>query len=174
MRWSPSVIIGAQKNPIGSRAVLGPLLKYLLPLIGKDDVSNLPLAKSNRERTAIPVKALAFEAGEFGLTAAGKQSRLNQFPEVGWTYIDQPPAFSNAHVAYNGLIDSPKRLDLPPGTVADNSIRMKGAIECRLQHREDSVGGRLAGAPGIVIISGFARSRFGRYPLAADAFRLGG
>jgi hypothetical protein len=174
MRWPPSVIVGAQKNPIGSRAALGPLLKYLLPLIGKDDVSNFPLAKSNRKGTAIAVKALAFKAGEFGVTAAGKQSRLNQFAEVGWTYIDQPPAFSNAHVAYDGLIDSPKRLDLPPGAVAGNSIRMKGAIECRLQHRENSVGGRLAGTPGIVIISGFARGRFDRHPLAADAFRLGG
>src|ERR1700730_8114206 len=88
MRRPPSLIIGAQKNPIGSKAAPGPHLKYLLPLIGKDDVSNLPLAKPNRERTAIAVKALAFKAGELGVTAAGKQSRLNQFPEVGWTYID--------------------------------------------------------------------------------------
>jgi hypothetical protein len=35
MRWPPSLIIGAQKNPIGSKAAPGPLLKYLLPLIGE-------------------------------------------------------------------------------------------------------------------------------------------
>ena len=51
---------------------------------------------------------------------------------------------------------------------------MKGTIKRGLQYGENSVGGGLAGAAGIVIVSGFTRCRLGCYPLAADALGLGG
>src|SRR2546430_11837623 len=56
-----------------------------------------------------------------------QQSRLDQFPEVRWTYADQASAFTNAEVAYDGLIDTLKRSE-----EHTSELQSQSNLVCRL------------------------------------------
>ena len=174
VRRAPGVAIGAEEDQIGRCASRRPGFERGLGLVGQHDMAHLALAEPDRQRAAVGVELVAFEAGELGVAAAGQQRCLHQFPKILRAGIDQPAGLRGGEIAHHRLVDALERFHLAPGGVGGDAVGVERAVESRLQHGEDPVGGRLAGAAGVLVVGGFASGRLGRHPLAANALGLGG
>jgi hypothetical protein len=63
--------------------------------------------------------------------------------------LDQPARLSGSEIAHHGPVDALEWFDLAPGHIRWHPVGVEGTVGSRFQHCEESVGGRLAGAPRV-------------------------
>jgi hypothetical protein len=89
------------------------------------------------------------EGPQMRLQVVGGRPRAFSGQPAPATGLDRPARLSGSEIAHHGLVDALEWFDLAPGHIRWHPVGVEGTVESRFQHCEDSVGGRLAGAPRV-------------------------